>query len=124
MSDRHPLAKTSVLTPDLLSQAIEVVCDDTSLSAYLHEAPDTEHNENSIHIHERGSQFDILTGVPGTFMFVSPVPDTILSRYHLVQKKYQGSPRKMTDLLIYPEDYRPTRAEAAFLEMLKENLPK
>ena len=39
MSDRHPLAKASVLTPDLLSQAIEVVCDDTALSTYLHEAP-------------------------------------------------------------------------------------
>ena len=35
------------------------------------------HNENSIHIHERGSQFDILTGVPGTFMFVSPVPGSV-----------------------------------------------
>lgn len=124
MSDRHPLAKASVLTPDLLSQAIEVVCDDTALSTYLHEAPDTEHNENSIHIHERGSQFDILTGVPGTFMFVSPVPDSVLSGYHLVQKKYQGSPKKMTDLLIYPEDYRPSRAESLFLEMLKEAVPK
>ena len=89
---------------------------------YLHESPDADHNENSIHIHERGSQFDFLTGVPGTFMFVSPVPDSVLSRYHLVQKKFHGSPRKMTDLLIYPEDYRPSRAESAFLEMLKESV--
>ncbi|MFR8337901.1 MAG: hypothetical protein ACLVAW_15215 [Eisenbergiella massiliensis] len=71
MSERHPLAKTSVLTQDLLSQAVEIVCDDTSLCTYLHESPDADHNENSIHIHERGSQFDFLTGVPGTFMFVS-----------------------------------------------------
>lgn len=28
----------------------------------------------------------------------------------------------MTDLLIYPEDYRPSRAESAFLEMLKESV--
>ena len=122
MSERHPLAKTSVLTQDLLSQAVEIVCDDTSLCTYLHESPDADHNENSIHIHERGSQFDFLTGVPGTFMFVSPVPDSVLSRYHLVQKKFHGSPRKMTDLLIYPEDYRPSRAESAFLEMLKESV--
>ena len=115
MSDRHPLAKASVLTPDLLSQAIEVVCDDTALSTYLHEAPDTEHNENSIHIHERGSQFDILTGVPGTFMFVSPVPDSFLSGYHLVQKKYQGPPKKMTDLLIYPEDSPPITASVSVI---------
>ena len=40
MSERHPLAKTSVLTQDLLSQAVEIVCDDTSLCTYLHESPD------------------------------------------------------------------------------------
>ena len=122
MSERHPLAKTSVLTQDLLSQAVEIVCDDTSLCTYLHESPDADHNENSIHIHERGSQFDFLTGVPGTFMFVSPVPDSVLSRYHLVQKKFQGSPRKSPVLLIYPGDYRPSRGESAFREMRKESV--
>ena len=35
---------------------------------------------------ERGSQFELLTTNPETFIWVSPVPKTVLRRYDLIQR--------------------------------------
>ena len=120
MSERHPLAKTSVLTQDLLSQAVEIVCDDTSLCTYLHESPDADHNENSIHIHERGSQFDLLAMVPHTYMWVSPMPPSVLRQHGLTEKPCADGNHRYRDVLVYRNGYKMGKWERLFLEELEQ----
>lgn len=124
MSRRHPLAGTSILTPDMLDSAVQIVCDDPSLAVYLNEPAEPEHGSASIRVGEQGSLYELLTHVPGTYAFTSPLPESILNEYHLVQKKLQGPARKMTDFLIFPEDTRFSRAESSFLEALREFFPQ
>ena len=62
---------------------------------------------------------ELLLQVPGTFAFTAPLPDAQLAKFRLVQKRCQGASRKMTDLLIYPDDYRPTRMETLLLEQIR-----
>lgn len=119
MSDRHPLAGTTQLLSDMLEQYVEVLCEDNSLTSWLHETPETEHTGSFVRVHERGSQLELLSRMPGAFAFMSPLPDDLLEKVHLVQKKCQGQSRKMTDLLIYPEDYRLTRMEQAFVDTVR-----
>lgn len=119
MSERHPLSGTSVLTTDMLEQSTEVLCEDPELAAYLNESPEAEHTASRIHVQEHGSMLELLLQVPGTFAFTAPLPDAQLAKFRLVQKRCQGASRKMTDLLIYPDDYRPTRMETLLLEQIR-----
>ena len=118
MAERHPLAGASQLTADMLEGLPEVVCEDTSLAALLHENPDAEHGESCVRVHQRAVLLELLEKLPGSFALAPPVSESCLSRYRLVQKKLQGPSRKMAGLLIYPEDYRLTRTERSFIEML------
>jgi hypothetical protein len=40
-----------------------------------------------IYLYERFNQFDLLTSLPTTYMWVSPIPDKLIKRYGLVQRK-------------------------------------
>ena len=94
---------------------MEVICEDTSLADYLNEAAEPEHFPSSIRLHEGGGLCGLLSHMTASFAFAPPLPEAVLREYHLVQKKYQGPPRKMTDMLIYPQDARLSRTENAFL---------
>ena len=39
-----------------------------------------------IYVYDRGSQFDLLRTVPGSYLWVSPLPYQELARHELVQK--------------------------------------
>ena len=147
MSERHPLAGTSVLTADMLEQSVEVLCEDTSLADYLNEPAESEHFPSVIRLHEGSGLPGLLSHLTGAFAFTPPLPESVLKDYHLVQKKCQATrsglnshggqnahggpnahgaaclPGKMTDLLIYPEDARLTRVENAFLEAVRQAAP-
>lgn len=149
MSERHPLAATSVLTADMLEQSVEVICEDTSLTDYLNEPGEPEHFPSVIRLHEGSGLFGLLSHLTSAFSFTPPLPESILKDYHLVQKKCQGQnvhggqsphgshgahggqdspgllcpPGRMIDLLIYPEDARLTRTENAFLEAVRQAAP-
>lgn len=123
MSERHSLAAASLLTADLLEQSVEVICEDTSLADYLNETAEPEHFPSSIRLHEGGGLCGLLSHMTASFAFAPPLPEAVLREYHLVQKKYQGPPRKMTDMLIYPQDARLSRTENAFLEAVRQAAP-
>ena len=65
--------------------------------------------KNSISIFERGSQFDFLRDIPGTFMLISPLPQELLNAYDLVQVKLPDSEIGLfEDLMITRKDRRYT----------------
>ena len=118
MSERHALAATSVLTAEMLNRSVELFCEEDSLALYLNEPLPSAQCENSVRLRESGSLCSLLSHIPGAFAFTSPMPDSVLKEYRLVQKKYAA--QKMTDAVIYPEDARLTRTENAFLAAVRQ----
>ena len=73
-----------------------------------------------IFLFERGSQFDLLSLNPDTYMWVSPLPDRILDIYGLVQKKCADNKRLYKDMLIYRKGYKLTELDRRFITALIE----
>ena len=71
-----------------------------------------------IFVFERGSQFDLLTENPETYMWVSPLPERMLQRMHLVQRKCADNQRVYRDVLIRRRDYSLTELDKCFITEL------
>ena len=71
-----------------------------------------------IFVFERGSQFDLLTGNPETFMWVSPLPERLLENLHLVQRECSENQRMYRDMLIHRQDYQLTELDKRFITEL------
>ena len=91
MSSKHPLANKENLCYEDLKNYIEIVHGDLSIPFINHpEHKNTSSKLNEgkrIFIYERGSQFELLSEVYHSYMWVSPIPQEILNRHQLVQKK-------------------------------------
>lgn len=124
MSREHPLAEKETITYDDLTSCIEIAHADPyvpalSLSKVLkEELPDNV--ERRIFIYERGSQFDLLSKNPETFLWVSLVPKDILERYQLIEKTCVDNTRMYRDVLIYRSGYHFTHLDKQFITALCE----
>jgi len=122
MSRKHPLAEKTNIAFDDLRPYIEIAHADPYVPSLplskvvKEELPDNI--DRRIFIYERASQFDLLSENPHTFMWISPVPDKLLSRYGLVQRKCDENQRIYRDVLIYRKGYRLTSLDQAFITEL------
>ena len=92
-----------------------------SLSVMGRDRPQEDlHAKKKIRIYERGSQFDLLCQVPDTFMWVSPMPQAVLDRHGLVQRRCDVIDFRMRDVLIYPEGYRLSALDEAFVQQVEQ----
>ena len=64
------------------------------------------------------SQFDFLSNVPTTYMWVSPLPEKVLRQHELVQIPCPDNRYRYRDILIYHEDYPFTGYEEQFYNIL------
>lgn len=128
MSEKSPLASLEQITLHDLSRYIEIAHADPyvpslPLSKVIkEELPD--HIDRRIFIFERASQFELLTQNDQTFMWVSPAPQSILERYHLVQKKCRENKKVYKDMLVYRNGYRLTDLDKKFITALCESKRK
>lgn len=124
MSADNPLAQKDDITYDDLSGFIEIVHADPyvpalSLSKVMkEELPDNI--DRRIFIYERGSQFDLLSKNPETFMWVSLVPRGILDRYQLVEKDCIDNTKIYKDVLVYRNGYKLSKLDNLFITALCE----
>lgn len=79
------------------------------------ELPDIDRR---IFVFERGSQFDLLSANPDTFMWVSPVPEKLLRRFGLVQRGCTQNRRVYRDVMIHRSDYSLTSLDKDFISAL------
>lgn len=128
MSADSPLAKAETVTPEDLSSYIEIAHADPYVpSLPVSKVIKEELSENisrRIFIFERASQFDLLSKNPETFMWVSPVPDDMLERYNLVQRRCTGNKKVYKDVLLYKKGYRLTELDKRFITALCESKRK
>ena len=74
-----------------------------------------------IFVFERGSQLDLLTENPETFMWVSPLPERLLQQCHLVQRECAENQRVYRDVLIHRQDYQLTELDKRFITELTQS---
>lgn len=128
MSRDNPLAKKPRITFSDLNRFIEIAHADPYVPSMplakvmKEELPDSI--DRRIFIFERASQFDLLSKNPETFMWVSPVPDSLIERYGLVQKKCIENKKIYRDVLIYRNGYKLTDLDHRFIKELKESRDK
>ena len=124
MSTESPLAQKEKITFDDLKDMIEIAHADPyvpsmSLSKVMkEELPDNI--ERRIFIYERGSQFDLLSKNPETFMWVSLVPDNVLERYQLTEKVCVDNTKIYKDVLVYRNGYKLSMLDKQFITALCE----
>ena len=122
MSREHPLAKKEEIIFDDLRPYIEIAHADPYVPSLplskvvKEELPDNI--ERRIFIYERASQFDLLSENLQTFRWVSPVPQKLLDRYGLVQRKCAENRKVYRDVLIYRNGYKLTALDHAFITEL------
>lgn len=124
MSRNHPLADAEEIRQQDLKKYIEIIHGDTAIP-YLsnkdnRKTPDSACDKRKIYVYERCSQFDLLSCIPGTYMLVSPIPERLLEKYELIQRKYTASSMRCRDVLIYPKGYKITELDKKFVDKVYE----
>lgn len=120
MSRAHALAGAETLSPELLAEGTEIVHGDNVIP-YLSSRPGQDRGARAsrqIRLYERGNQFELLSHMPTAFMWSSPIPEEMLERYGLVQRRCEIPDNSYKDLLIYPNGHRFTALEKRFIEQL------
>ena len=122
MSREHPLAEKEEIAFADLQPYIEIAHADPYVPSVplamvkKEELPDDM--DRRIFVFERASQFELLSQNHETFMWLSPVPQTLLDRYGLTQRVCRENQKLYKDVLIYRKDYRLTELDRAFITEL------
>lgn len=122
MSREHPLAEKEEIAFADLRPYIEIAHADPYVPSVplamvkKEELPDDM--DRWIFVFERASQFELLSQNHETFMWLSPVPQTLLDRYGLTQRVCRENQKQYKDVLIYRKDYRLTELDRAFITEL------
>ena len=122
MSQDSPLAKEEDITEQTLEKYIEILHGDNTVpnisAVYQKKNAGIVQHRKHIYVYERGSQFDILSACPESYMWVSPMPQEILDRCKLVQRSCPKIRKTNKDVLIYQSSYRPTAIDKIFFDEL------
>lgn len=121
ISDKH------IRSDDDLDGCIEILLGDQRLpSGDFVDLSDNDREERYqkkvIYVYERGSQYELLSTVPDSYMWVSPVPQQILDRYGLVQKRCGAYAKYIKDVMIFRENHVQKKCERDFLDLLREKI--
>ncbi|SHJ22874.1 LysR family transcriptional regulator [Hespellia stercorisuis] len=127
VSAESPLAGMDEISGQDLEPCIEIVHGDIKIPGeeYLDLLSEELGHENvgkKIYVYERGSQFDLLTLVPNTYMWVSPMPVKILERYQVVEKRCTCAARNVKDVLIWKSGHKKSEEERLFVATLKSTI--
>ncbi len=126
MSESHPLARAQALHRAELAEYTEIVHGDPYVPplpvAEARRLAQENEKKSAITIHERGSQFELLSRVPTTYMWTSPVPKETLERFRLVQKPCAEAQQTCRDVLVTRAGYRYSKEDQLFLSLLKESV--
>ncbi len=124
MNKNHPLAEKPAIRFDDLKNYIEIAHADPFVPSMplaevkKEELPDDI--ERRIFVFERASQFDLLAANSRTFMWVSPIPGELLSRFGLVERECQDNERLYRDVLIHRKDYMLSNLDLLFLSEVRK----
>lgn len=122
INKNSPLASEHTITPEILKKYIEISHADPFINSLpfgdIKKAELPENSNQQIFIYERASQFELLSQNPETFMWVSPVPDTLLERYDLIQRHCNDKNQIYKDVLVHKKEYVLSDLDKLFISEL------
>lgn len=122
MSEKSPLAQLDEIHKADLEPYFQIAHADPYVPSLptteLQKAELFEGVDKHIFVFERGSQLDLLAGMPQAFMRVSPMPQRILDRFGLVERRCADSEKTYRDVLIFKRGYCMTSLDKAFIDEL------
>ncbi len=121
MNREHPLAGRQEIRAADLAEFIEVDYTDCGLPFFAvsdGEGEGAPGKTRRILVSERGGALDLLGSNREAFLWTSPVSQATLDRYGLLQRKSEDRSAVCKDVLIYPESYRLTETDGAFVSEL------
>lgn len=125
LHETHPLASMQSIPFHLLGDYTEIVHGDfeePGLSfASIKKTAHIDTPQKQLCVYDRSSQFDILENVAGTYLWVSPIPETELQKHHLVTKKC-NIVTNTKDIILYPTKSALKDYELDFIVVLKNTL--
>jgi DNA-binding transcriptional LysR family regulator len=128
MSKAHPLANVPDVQYAKLSKFVEITHGDNAVpyltARMAARAGSSSKAKRKIYVYERCSQFDMLSNIPSTYMWVSPIPEEFLTLYGLVQRKCSSAYHTYKDGLVYEQGYQFTQLDERFLKKLYESRDK
>ena len=105
MRSDHPLAHYDDVPYELLNDYPEVLYDDgepdMSRRASINPAFEPNTNCKKVYIRDRGNQLTILSNLKQAYMWVSPMPEWLVSRVGLVLKDCSYASNMNKDIVIY-----------------------
>ena len=126
MSRNSPLAHKEELHFEDLQPYIEIAHADPYVpNLSLAEVKKEELPDNidrRIFVFERASQFDLLKINWETFMWMSPLPESVLKLYGLVQRACPDNRKIYRDVLIHHQDYKLTALDKKFIAELNRSI--
>ncbi|MBQ8288028.1 MAG: LysR family transcriptional regulator [Clostridia bacterium] len=124
LSAADPLASREQISPADLADHTEIAEPDPYVpSLPLIDALRAEHSEftdRRICVYQRVSRAELLSKVPGTFLWADGLSDDELKQYGLVQKNCTVGGKTYCDLLIYRKGYHFTPLERRFIELVEK----
>lgn len=119
MGEDHPLCHIPEIPYHLLSQYIEIIQSDFN-PVLCQENLDTKKVESKrkISVFDRGSEFDILKNVKDSYMWVSPIPFSVLEQNSLIQKPCPNT-NDYCDIIIYPAHTNIPKIASNFINQIK-----
>ncbi len=122
MHQSHPLALLAEIPYHLLARHVEIVHGDLTPVLPTESAAAAPMAESKrMAVFDRGSQFDILRNLPGSYLWVSPMPFEVLQRHELVQKPCHNATRYQ-DVVIHPAGQPLSAAAEGLVQALQAEI--
>ncbi len=118
-SEDSPLAELSNVTEADLKDYIEIAHPHSPQNPDISNEVEAFAERRHICVFERASRYDLLSGNPDTYMWLSsPAHSRLMRRYGLVHVDAPAGTETYRDILIYRKDHKLTELETAFISEL------
>jgi DNA-binding transcriptional LysR family regulator len=125
MSAHHPLAAREIVRERDLADYTEILYGDSSIPALpvnqARELAQAIEAKKTITVYERASQLELISRLETAYALGSPVPQDVLNRFGLIQKRADFPGNVYRDVIIYRAGYHLTRLDRLLMEKLRES---
>ncbi len=119
----HPLCKKSSVTAEMLAPYVKVVMKEENapnVPIRTQEHGEEQLCERRICVNSRINQLELIARIRGAYMWCEALPEEIVERYGLIQRRCGMEGECFRDVLIYLQGHEFTSVEKAFIDKLYE----
>lgn len=121
-SKKHPLAERTPLKAEALFPYVEVVLADETMpyTAVRETEREDLREDKHIHVCNRMNQLEMASRIPGAYIWCEPLPEEILARYSMIQRRCPQTDGRRRDVLVCQQGHEFTGVEKRFVNKLYE----